>query len=790
MSGSSKHDVYISYNSRDKEFVVPLVGKLRDKGVKVFVDQDLEPGDRWPELLPQALENSAVILICFGPSGLGRWQVDEAARWSARSSGQLVIPVLLPDSQSQDLPPFLSSLNWVDFRRGIDDEEQFQQLVQAIQRRTPSHPLMEEAPAPPLELPRNIPPSSPEEVSIFAASARDQPVKVDLLGFEPYVDAIAEFLVHEETSPPLTLSIEGEWGSGKSSFMLQLEEALKRRSGPECLTVWFNAWRHDKEDALWAAFASEFLRKIARQRSLYRRWLGHFRLFCGRYRWQDGWLEMLRAIAVWGAIFFLGVVVPVTAWVTRATWTREIDARLQALAQPQPPTAGSDEKKEEDPWLPVVRWLLGLGGLGAYTAGVLSLALKIKDVIGNPLDINLRKYLSTPDYEGRVSFIETFHEDFRKIVSAYADDQKVYVFIDDLDRCEVPKAAELMQALNLLIAEDPRLIFVIGMDREKVAAGLAVKHAALLPYLKPDRVDADGKIDSRVGLDYGFAFIEKFIQLPFQVPKPKPTNLEWFLSNLSRSSRAAITSGLQSSGSLIPPVTGATPAGASAPGDSGQVGGSQTPDRLERLKLVLRDDSATIREVALMVAPAIDFNPRRLKQFLNLFRLRAYICSLTGAFDEVNGSSLSLPQLAKFVAISLVWPGFIADLAERPGLLHDLYEVLFRQKSSDWQADRIQLLWLSESALMDLLRHGCEAHSRIPLDHSPYDLAHADLDRLLRVSPKVVRTPDPSPPPPPPSESRYGEGEPVVGSASELSARGASRIFGSSRRPAPKEGPL
>ena len=53
-----------------------------------------------------------------------------------------------------------------------------------------------------------------------------------------------------------------------------------------------------------------------------------------------------------------------------------------------------------------------------------------------------------------------------------------------------------------------------------------------------------------------------------------------------------------------------------------------------------------------MVAPALESNPRRLKQFVNLFRLRAYIAGEIGAFDEVGGRTLTLPQLGKFVAIS------------------------------------------------------------------------------------------------------------------------------------------
>lgn len=63
----------------------------------------------------------------------------------------------------------------------------------------------------------------------------------DTLSFTLYVDAVAAFLLHNETYSPLTLSIEGICGSGKSSFMLQLEPRV-RAAGAK--TVWFNAWRH------------------------------------------------------------------------------------------------------------------------------------------------------------------------------------------------------------------------------------------------------------------------------------------------------------------------------------------------------------------------------------------------------------------------------------------------------------------------------------------------------------------------------------------------------------------
>ena len=223
------------------------------------------------------------------------------------------------------------------------------------------------------------------ETSILNTSVGDQAAVQDSLGFTPYVTAIAEFLINEQTKPPLTMSIEGEWGSGKSSFMKQLQKEIElsqqkalgkkidnfekwvRRGfyrvfydyeinesryqwlninfkwkfiklktkfflglwkflNQVCLwiidkilslvidifksfifllqrkprTVWFNAWRHDKAEALWAAFALEFIRQISTNRNLsdvLPTFIGHCKLFNSRFDLKSGWLDALRKLA-------------------------------------------------------------------------------------------------------------------------------------------------------------------------------------------------------------------------------------------------------------------------------------------------------------------------------------------------------------------------------------------------------------------------------------------------------------------------------------------------------------
>ena len=594
------------------------------------------------------------------------------------------------------------------------------------------------------------------EESIHLASASDQPTTKDSLGFEPYVDAIAKFLASEDTKPPLTLSIEGEWGSGKSSFMLMLEETLRAQSKPSCLTLRFNAWRHDKEDALWAAFALEFLRRIRRQCPVLARWLGDFRLFFSRYHWWEGWGELIRVAAIWTAFVLLA------------------GTLFVAFVEQGPDLLG---KVLDDKTGGLIGFVGRLGG-GAGALAVIAVAfLKIKELLGSPLELGLRKYLRSPGYEDRVAFVERFHEDFDRIVRAYAGDRKVYVFIDDLDRCEIPKAADLMQALNLLIADDPRLIFIVGMDREKVAAGLAVKYEKLLPYLMTQDTSAspDGSgpwpppepqrpqpsleaATRRFGLEYGYSFLEKFIQLPFRVPAPQPDDLGRFLTTISPEPPSAKT----------PAGNGRKPAATAASGgipQSGGVGGTRAegdrqsaalgklrvaPEiaaaRKERVRVNFGADSAAVRTVALMVAPALENNPRRLKQFVNLFRLKAYVANETGLFDELGGrAQLTFEQLAKFVAVGLAWPALLADLDEDATLLGRLEGSATGRLTLAPQDERAQR-WAGRRRLNVLLRFGCvvegEASEGEP---GRYGFAEVNVDALLRVSPRVVRAVAPPP---------------------------------------------
>ena len=76
----------------------------------------------------------------------------------------------------------------------------------------------------------------------------DLPTGADGLGFQPYIDALADILLDPNTRTPLTLGLFGSWGSGKTSLMTMLRDLVL--AGARHRTVWFNAWKYNHEDAL------------------------------------------------------------------------------------------------------------------------------------------------------------------------------------------------------------------------------------------------------------------------------------------------------------------------------------------------------------------------------------------------------------------------------------------------------------------------------------------------------------------------------------------------------------
>ncbi len=64
----------------------------------------------------------------------------------------------------------------------------------------------------------------------------------DKLQMKSFEMALSEFIKY--TSTPITIALQGEWGSGKTSLMNRLEEQICNEQNAEFYSIWLNTWQY------------------------------------------------------------------------------------------------------------------------------------------------------------------------------------------------------------------------------------------------------------------------------------------------------------------------------------------------------------------------------------------------------------------------------------------------------------------------------------------------------------------------------------------------------------------
>ena len=112
----------------------------------------------------------------------------------------------------------------------------------------------------------------------LAGVRSDQPSVVDQLGFADDVEALATLVAAADTEAPLAIAVLGEWGSGKSSFLRQMQDQVAQLAdlsannlglssfSATVRQVRFNAW-HYSDERLWSGLVEHLFRELAADRS-------------------------------------------------------------------------------------------------------------------------------------------------------------------------------------------------------------------------------------------------------------------------------------------------------------------------------------------------------------------------------------------------------------------------------------------------------------------------------------------------------------------------------------------
>lgn len=119
MADSFTYDVFLSHNQQDKPRVRALAERLKEAGLRVWLDEwVIRPGDDIYLAIERGLEAARVQVLCLSPAALGSdWVALERSTVLFRdpsNAGRRFVPLLLADCE---LPDTLRRYKYVDFRQ-------------------------------------------------------------------------------------------------------------------------------------------------------------------------------------------------------------------------------------------------------------------------------------------------------------------------------------------------------------------------------------------------------------------------------------------------------------------------------------------------------------------------------------------------------------------------------------------------------------------------------------------------------------------------------------------------
>jgi hypothetical protein len=315
-----------------------------------------------------------------------------------------------------------------------------------------------------------------------------------------YADALALLMDWKDTNTPLTIAINGPWGSGKTSLAKMTEARLPIGSDWDASHVicWFDAWANDDAPNLGAAFAAA----VAKEVNKHRRW----------------WVRLAMPLPS-------VMLSPEQRW-RRRIWFGVLAVALAAAAVFWP-TGGSLLTPMLHPGETVST--LGHGTAAARLAwpllviAVIALAQRLAPSIQG-----VARWIDSPGSEAARGSMQDANRQLRRLIDqALRHKRRLMIFVDNLERCRPPRAVEVCEVVSHLVGQ-PQVVTVLIGDMDTIALSAEVKYAAL-ESVSPSNTAAPGTAGSRPAGAYGRAYLEKLIQIQLRLPPPVPKELREML---------------------------------------------------------------------------------------------------------------------------------------------------------------------------------------------------------------------------------------------------------------------
>lgn len=432
----------------------------------------------------------------------------------------------------------------------------------------------------------------------------DNETDIDLLGFQVHSDLVRTVITNPDLLP-ITIGVFADWGGGKTSLMKMLQRDLEpdtwedspkdKEACEKVACLYFNSWLFEGYDDAKSAILSSILLS-----------LGEHKKFGPKVR--DKVVTLLKSVN-YMRIARLGmkhVAAPaIAAYVSGGATVLPgligSAGALLGLAAPETlekePVEEGAEKGESINWEELIRK---------------------NDVSSGPLDVR------------------GFRDSFKSMLQD-SDIESLVILIDDLDRCSPERIVDSLEAIKLFLNVD-QTAFVIGADPR------IVRHAVEWRYGKYGASETTDEKE-RLITDY----LEKLIQVPYQLPCLSPAETETYMSLLFCQQLLSTDDYLKCVGACQKQRSENRYA---------VFGHAAIQNVLGEPPVSLQNALAFSSSAAPLITEGLKGNPRQVKRFLNAHHLRkelAKVAKLTHIQDDI---------LIKLMLLEYAEPGKFAQLFE------------------------------------------------------------------------------------------------------------------------------
>lgn len=563
---------------------------------------------------------------------------------------------------------------------------------------------------------------------------RDEPAGKDELNVNDYANAIARFILHPQTQPPLTVGIHGPWGKGKSSFMRLVDSALIKHS-PVNRDLKRSELNGETNLQRWNDLVGKLLQAEQKMQSAEASDIDRADYEQTRKLESSLWSTM-ESEAKQNVIS-----VTFNAWQfedSKQTWAG-LASQVSHTIEMALPWHSRQWLKLNYTWkerkreliltlllpLSVILIVAGLVSVGFFSSltvgkpegvGLLlpagSVLLTIWFVssqllkIAVPISERVLSYVRMPDYREQMGFQHRVRDDLQFLYRFLVKRRpgcRIVVYIDDLDRCSESKIMEILQAINLILASSQFFVFV-GMDTEMIYRAISGYYKEKVPDSFPEN------------------YLSKIIQISFYLPELNKARQSYLSTLFSATARQGLqslasTNGDKATSTTVDPVL---PANSLAFDMSSVL-------TIVPVQLKEAEDTADELQAFQDYSDFLDDNPREIKRLINIHRLIKILLQK----QNTSWSSGRQRKLVKWLIFCERWPHLVDDVLElRKSQIYSDYLLPLAARFKELQENRQSTAPVPEFDRLEEFAKFSRSAGGDPVD----PLSDRDLDDDFRLA--------------------------------------------------------